>query len=128
MARSTPLPGEVDDSLAFSATTPPGGLLPFWDFQLKRVANYVDMTSAIQKIRGNAATPEIRTATGKMKSIATSALLDNYDLGGASWMARFTFGFPLVGNLSQDGIYPMGTSLTCAPPHRGDLGPAPETA
>ena len=54
-----------------------------------------------------------------MKSIAISELSDNYDLGGASWMAQFTFGFPSVGNLSQEGIYPRDTALTSAPPVEG---------
>ena len=121
MARPIPLPAEVDESRALIATNPPRGLLSFWNFQLKRVANYVDLTSGIQKIWDNAAPPEIRDASGKMKSIAISALLGNYDIGGASWMAQFTFGFPLVGNLSQEGIYPRDTSLTSAPPSRGSV-------
>ena len=124
MDRSTPLPAEVAESIAFIATTPSRDLLPFWDFRLKRVANYVDLTSGIQKIWGNAAPPEIKTATGKMKSIAISALLGNYDLGGASWAAQFTFGSPLVGNLSQEGIFSRGPSLEPAP-RRGTLGSIP---
>ena len=81
MARSAPLPTEVDESIEFISTTPPGELRAFWDFQLKRVASYIDLTCEIQKIWGSTAHPEIRSATGKMKSAATSALLGIYDIG-----------------------------------------------
>ena len=64
MASSIPLPDEVDESLAFIATTPPMELRTFRGIHLKRVANYVDQTSGIQKIRDNAAPPEIKSATG----------------------------------------------------------------
>ena len=54
-----------------------------------------------------------------MKSVAIVALLGNFDLGGSAWMAQFTFGFPLVGNLSQEGVYPRDPSLIPAPPIEG---------
>ena len=54
-----------------------------------------------------------------MKPTAISALLGNYDMGGASRMAQFAFGFPLVGDLSQEGVSPRGHSLNQAPPSGG---------
>ena len=54
-----------------------------------------------------------------MKSVTIAALLGNFDMGGSAWMARFTFGSPLVGNLSQEGIYPRDPSLLPAPPIEG---------
>ena len=81
-ARPTPLPTEVDESIEFISTTPSNKPHSFWDSQLKRAANYVDLTSGIQRTWGNAAPPEVKSATWKMKPIAISELLDNYDLGG----------------------------------------------
>ena len=121
MARSTPLPAEVVEPIAFVATTPSKEILSFWDFQHKRVANYADQTCGAQRIWDNAAPPEIKSATGKMKSVAISALSDNYDLGGASWVAQFTVGFPLIGNISQEGISPRALPWARLP-SRGDLG------
>ena len=40
-------------------------------------------------------------------------------MGGSAWVSQFTFGFPLVGDLSQEGVYPMGPSLAPAPPLGG---------
>ena len=94
MARPTPLPTEVGESIECISTTPSNKIHSFWDSQLKRAANNVDITSGIQMIWDNAAPPEIKSATGKMKPVSISALLDNYDLRGASRMAQFTYGFP----------------------------------
>ena len=81
MTRSTPLPIEVGETLVFISTTPSKEIRSFWAFQPKREARYVDITSGVQRIWDNAAPPGIKTATGKMKSLAISALLGNYDMG-----------------------------------------------
>ena len=119
LARSIPLPDEVNESLSFIANTKPSHLRTFWNHQLKRVAHWVDLTNGIQRIWDCSTSPSIRSATGKLKSVAISALLDNFDLGGSAWMSQFTFGFPLVGDLSQEGVYPRDPSLAPAPPLDG---------
>ena len=119
LARSIPLPAEVGDSLSFIASTKPADLRSFWKHQLKRVDHWVKLTNGIQRLWDCAAPPSIRSATGKMKSVAIAALLGNFDLGGSAWMTQFTFGFPLVGNLSQEGVYPRDPSLVPAPPIEG---------
>ena len=50
-----------------------------------------------------------------MEGISISVLLGNYDLGGTSGVAKFTFGFSLVGDLSQQGVYNRDASLEPAP-------------
>ena len=59
MARSVHPPTEACESVVFISTTPSRRLHSFWDSQLKRVANYVDLTSGIQRIWGDDAHPEI---------------------------------------------------------------------
>ena len=77
-------PDEVDEYLAFIAVSPPAKLRAFWNSQLTKVADYVDDTMGVQKIWDNAAPPEITSATGRMESVAISALLDNYGMGGSN--------------------------------------------
>ena len=83
LANAIPLPAEVDESIAFISETPQGELRSFWNSQLRRVTDYGDLTKGIQRIWDNAAHPEIKPHTGRMKSISISALLDNYDVVGA---------------------------------------------
>ena len=127
LANAIPLPGEVDESLAFIAGAPPAKIHPFWNSQLTKVADYANYTMGIQKIWGNAAPPEIRSDTRRMQSISISALLDNYGPGGSNWMAQFAYGFPVVGDISQDGVYPRDTFLNPDPPSRGS-GVTPKVA
>ena len=119
LARSIPLPDEVNESLVFISNTKPRHLRAFWDLQLKRVNHWVRLTDGIQQIWDATTSPSIKSATGKLKSVAISALLDNFDLGGSAWMSQFTFGFPLVGDLSQEGVFPRDPSLSPAPPIDG---------
>ena len=119
LGRSAPIPGEVGDSISFIATTKPSQLRAFWKHQIKRVNRWVRQTEGIQRIWDCAAPSSISSATGKMKSVAISALMGNFDMGGSAWMSQFAFGFPLVCNLSQEGVYPRDPSLNPAPPIDG---------
>ena len=110
LAKAAPLPAELDESIEFISTTPACKLHSFWDAQLKRMADYVALTSGARRIFGDATPPEIKSATGTMRSVATSALLGNYDMGGASWMGRFAYGVPLAGDLSHEGVSPRGAA------------------
>ena len=116
---SAPGPAEGDEPLAFIVSTSPRGIRPFWNFQRMRAADYANLTDGVQRIWDDAAPPEIKSATGKMKSVAISALLGNYNIGGASWMSQFPYGCQSVGNLSHEGISPWGTSMRQAPPVEG---------
>ena len=94
MAMAALLPAEVGESIEFISTTSAKRLRSLWDSQLKRVADYLELTSGSRRIRGNAAHPAIKSSTGKMKYIAITALLGNYDVRGASRMAQFAYGCP----------------------------------
>ena len=65
--------------------------------------------------------PEIKSATGKTKSVAITALLNNFGIGGATWMTHFAVDYPLSGDLSHDGVRRRDTSVTPGPPRRGDM-------
>ena len=48
-------------------------------------------------------------------TVSILALSLNSHLGGRDWVKQFTYGFHLVGNLSHDGVDPIGLSLTSVP-------------
>ena len=50
IARPIPLPTEVGESPEFISTTPSNKIRSFWGSQLKRAANYVDLTSGAQGV------------------------------------------------------------------------------
>ena len=76
------------------------------------------MTSAqgIQDLRNKETPPSIRPATGRLRSVALTALLQNFGLKGARWLTQFTYGSPLVGNISQKEVYPRDMDVAPSPP------------
>ena len=64
----------------------------------------------------DAQTPDcISAATGELRTASLLTLSLNFNLGGRGWIKQFAYGIPLVGNLSQGGVYPRDTPRTSAP-------------
>ena len=99
LPKKIPLLEEDYESIAFSTGTTPAKRRPFWGSQLKRVKNCACLTRGIQRIWDNTAHPEIRSVTGRTRYISISALLNNYDRGGSTWMSQCTYGFLLMDDL-----------------------------
>ena len=114
-ATEIPLPGESSDSLRFINNSDQRAIRLWRGLRAERVWDLADNLTETQAIWG-ALTPEcIASATGKLKTVPLLAPPLNFNLGGRDWIKQFTYGSPLVGNLSQDGVYPRGTSLNSAP-------------
>ena len=63
-----------------------------------------------QLLRGADIPPGIAPAKGELKTLALHFLLDHCKLGGAKWIQQFNFGFPLIGPVSQAGVYKIDPS------------------
>ena len=114
LAKEIPLPPEVVKSLSIVARSDPQALRAWWKLQLEKVRGVVRDASDLQAIWNNATPSSIKPATGKLQTVAIAFLLGNFDLGGEKWIKQFTYGFPIIGNLSQEGVYPRDPS--CSPP------------
>ena len=66
----------------------------------------------------------IKPATGNLKTAKLAHLADSLGMGGGKWIRQFTYGFPIVGNLSRFGVYPRGDTPTPAPSIKGIWGNA----
>ena len=85
-----------------------------WGLHAARVGNLADDLSETPMIWG-ARTPEFSaSAAGKLKAVSLLEPSLNFHLGGRDRVEEFTYGPPLVGDLSQDGVYPRDPSLTTA--------------
>ena len=42
-------------------------------------------------------------------------MMGQLGLGGSRWLQQFAWGFPLIGTLSQTGVYPIGPKTGTAP-------------
>ena len=56
-----------------------------------------------------------RPIAGRTKTVTIAQLLNRYNMGGRNWIRKFVFGFPLVGTLSQKGVFPKGGELGTEP-------------
>ena len=125
LSNDIPRPEEVGESVAFIPTTKPNKLRTYWGAKLKLAAEYVGLTKGIQRIWDNAAPPEVKSATGRAKSIAISALLKTTTVV-APYGCRSSPTAPMIGDLSQEGVFHRDTPPSPrATPRRGDLAKLP---
>ena len=94
-------------------------LAKHWDAQLEDLHTMVRKCEGIQRIWDAMAPPAIKPATGNLKSAALTRLAESLELGDGKWLRQFAYGFPLVGDLSQCGVYPRDDSLSPAPSTSG---------
>ena len=119
LAKDIPLPDEIEASLNIITNNRRSTLSKHWDRQLEAIQTLTSECEGIQRI-WDVMTPEsIKPATGKLKTVALAHLADSLGLGGGKWIRQFTYGFPIVGNLSQCGVYPRDDSLLPAPSTTG---------
>ena len=119
LAKDIPLPEEISDAMSFMLSTPLSLQVDFWADQLKRVRLLVDQAADLQQKWYQKVDPRIHSATGKFNFIAMMSLMDQYNLGGKSWLQQFVWGFPITGDLSQSGVYPTDPKVTPAPDPSG---------
>ena len=79
----------------------------------------------LQRIWGAATPPSLQPAAGRIASVALADLVAQYGLGGGRWMRQFTFGFDIMGDLSQKFLFPVNPK---AVPPLGTDSPLVETA
>ena len=105
LTKDIPLPPELTEALDFIQSAPPEAIRSFWMKQRARIRALVEDSKVDQLLWDADIHPDIAPATGKLKTLALHALLSHFDLGGAKWLQQFNFGFPIVGAVSQEGVY-----------------------
>ena len=115
LSKEIPLPPEIETSLKVVAKYKEKTLVHHWGKQINDLRSLVDDCENIQRIWDAMAPSSIKEATGNMKTVTLAHLAQSLGLGGGNWIRQFTYGFPLVGDLSQSGVYPRKEDLKPAP-------------
>ena len=110
-AADIPLPPEIPESLTSISHTKTEDLRAFWIAQLGRLETWIGKRSPSHGIRGDVRPDVIRQTGIRLKTAALLQLLRKKDIGGSEWLKHLPIGFPIVGNLSQAGIYPGARAL-----------------
>ena len=121
LSKEIPLPEETTDSLRVVTALPTTVLKSFWTEQLDRVRTIVADSAITQQKWWNATPDKIKSATGKFRYIPMMTLMDQLNLGGSRWLQQFAWGFPLIGDLSQNAIYPIDPKVV-KPPDPTSIG------
>ena len=108
LSKETPLPPEVDEPLRFIRDNTYDGAKFFWPNQSKRVMKYAAAAQGIQDLWNKETPPPIRSATGKLRSVALTALLQNFGLKESRWMTQFAYGSPSLETYPR-GAFILGT-------------------
>ena len=119
LAKDIPLPVETLTAMEFTLATPFPLQVDFWQDQLQRVKLVVEQASDLQNEWYSKVDQRIHTATGKVNFIAMMSLMDQFGMGGKNWLQQFVWGFPIVGDLSQSGVFPTDPNAVPAPDPSG---------
>ena len=114
LAAPVPLPAELSASLRFIRETPDVSILHFWKEQLRAVRELVQAARPTQLLWDAAAPPSLQPVMGRVASVALTDLMAQYGLGGSRWMRQFTFGFDVMGDLSQKFLFPENPKVAPA--------------
>ena len=118
LSHATTLHPEVARSIRILARSNPVALRARWELQLEGAKGVVNTASGIQEIRHNATPGTIRSATCRLRTATLAFVLKTIDLGRERWVGKFTYGFPISRDLSQEVAHPRDTSCTTAQPIR----------
>ena len=116
LARKIPLPEEMREANKCITSTPPESIIAFWTKQLTRNDATIEQATTLQN-KWQKQTPDaIGRVGGDLKTVTIAQLLNRYNMGGQNWIRHFVFGFPpLIGTLSQKGVFPKGCELDTDP-------------
>ena len=106
LAKPIPLPAEIKASLSFIQDVDANEVTDFWLEQLAVVRGIVRDAAPIQK-QWEDAIPSAGTAKPPtLRTVALLHLMKTFGLGGDRWIRQFIFGFPIVGEIEQTGVFP----------------------
>lgn len=117
LSQEIPLPSEVARSIRIVDGSSHMALRAWRKLQLDRAMGLVNSAADLQEFWNFPTPASIRSATGRLHTVALALLLKAFDLGGANWIEQFPYGFPIVSGLSQEGAYPRDTSRRPPRPH-----------
>ena len=115
LGKDVPLPQEIKESLEFLTTNDEVTTQRFWKEQLEMVRQIVSGASDLQKSWENDSPKSWGNYKVSIRTVALIDLLRKYDLGGERWARQFIYGFPIIGNIEQTGVYPREPKVTHPP-------------
>ena len=119
LAKPVPLPDEIKDSVEFIRNARTEDVLDFWTNQLATVREVVQEAESTQKQWDDQMPNKGQRRPPTLKTVALLHLMKNFGLGGDRWLQQFVFGFPIIGEMDQTGVYPRDDSKRPPPPLEG---------
>ena len=103
------LPKDSEQALQLHATTPAGQIRSFRARQPAKLASLSQMAAPAQAARGALIPPDTSYHAGRIRPAVLEPLLSAQGMGGSRWLRQFVFGFPIIGQLDQEGVFPQST-------------------
>ena len=92
-----------------------------WGKQLIRLEQLISSLSHTEALWSDQIPHTIQPAAGKLKAVALLSLMGQANLGGKRWADQFISGFPLIGELIQQGVYPASPKEVIPTLRRSEL-------
>ena len=106
LAQKTPLPESLERSIQFLGKSNLAAVRQFWTKQIQRLKSIAAKHKCLSD-QWLEARPQVLKPLKGVNTLLLAFLMDRYGLKGQKWVKQLIFGFPIVGSLSQKGVYPI---------------------
>ena len=96
-----PLPKDVAKAVNYIANTDAKAIRKFWKQQAQHLKKLAKRTENI------AFNPELKPIIGSLHIGLLKKLMKRLGMKGSRWIRDLTNGFPLIGTINEDGVYPQ---------------------
>ena len=107
MALDTPLPKDVSEAIAFLKRRKDESLVTFWDSQITALTKLVNDPHCSSAQWYDQRPAELANAPKSLQVGCIAQLAKFTGIGAFHWLANYSFGFPITGNISQSLTFPM---------------------
>ena len=113
MGEKAHLPQDILEAIGFISKNEPDTIKAFWESRIEQLKKKAfNCRRATEKWK-KSLTNEQKTVQGKINLPLLAHMLNELGMGGQVWVRQFTEGFPVIGEISEPGVYP---EQQCADP------------
>ena len=101
------LPGDVSQAVEFLSSTADVDVRSTWNLALKKLRRRAAELEGQRKRELGEIDASLRPFAAKVHLPLLRETLQDLGMGGSAWVDQFAAGFPLVGSVGEEGVYPL---------------------
>ena len=106
MVEKAHLPQDVMTAMRFISKNESNTIKASWESKIEQLEKKAFRCAKVAEEWEKSLPDEQKAAQGKIKLPLLAHMLNELGMGGQKWVKQFTEGFPVMGELSEPGVYP----------------------